>query len=190
MRVSRWWWLGALLVGCPRKVEVTNEAPPPTPASVLGCPEGTFEMTTPLSGMIELSCRRTESTGVRHGPALIRRGDGQLAERGAWADGRKTGHWWTWDAEGRLVRDGDWLDGEPSGWWMEYDTAGVVAAEGGMAHGDRAGLWVVREATGVWEQPYVDGALHGIAVERGPDGVILRERVYQQGRLVSQRELR
>jgi hypothetical protein len=88
------------------------------------------------------------------------------------------------------VRDGDWLDGEPSGWWMEYDTAGVVAAEGGMAHGDRAGLWVVREATGVWEQPYVDGALHGIAVERGPDGVILRERVYQQGRLVSQRELR
>ncbi len=188
MRVVRWWWLGALLVGCPRKVEVVSEPPPPP--SELGCPEGTFEMATPLSGMVELTCRKSDSVSVRHGPALIRRTDGQITERGAWADGLKTGHWWSWDSQGRLIRDGDWADGQPSGWWMEYATDGTVAAEGGMVAGKRSGLWVVRDETGEWEQGWVDGELHGTAVQRGPDGIVLRERVYVKGRLVSQRELR
>jgi uncharacterized protein len=84
---------------------------------------------------------------------------------------------------GTLVSEGSWARGKKEGAWTEADLLGPRAS-GGYVDGEREGRWTIelREG-GRLEVEYRAGLYHGVAVEYGPRGDLVRELSYEQARV-------
>ncbi|MCB9681898.1 MAG: hypothetical protein H6733_10535 [Alphaproteobacteria bacterium] len=191
----RWAWATLVVlaaVGCKRGRIEDIDRPPEEVPTQLGCLPGTIEMGATPPGGFDLWCARADATGsyVRHGPARAWWPDGRRRSVGFYANGLKTGHWWTWNGDGKLESEGDYLDDLPSGYWIHYRDDGVISEEGPMENGEREGLWVVWETgSSIPTQGlFVGGQREGTWIEYNADGKAVRERTFRRGREISRRD--
>jgi len=66
----------------------------------------------------------------------------QLAEKGHFKNGLKTGVWKKWFREGSLSEESRWSNGQPNGWYREYDQSKNIILEGKYRNGKKVSYWV------------------------------------------------
>ncbi len=66
----------------------------------------------------------------------------QVAEKGTFNKGLKTGLWNSWDAQGNLTLREKWKNGKRSGQQVTYDSINKIGSRGNYIHGKRSGKWI------------------------------------------------
>lgn len=182
-----------LATGCAKRAQVEELPEADTRPRVLDCPDGTLELGNAPPLGLEVWCARevVGSQPLRHGPSQAWYRNGRVAAEGAYAEGRRTGHWTYHREDGSLEKEGAWSEGTETGYWLHYNADGTLAEEGPMVDGGRHGAWVTYDPESGMpvEGTWVDGERDGVWVEHDAEGQPVRERVYRRGRLISQREL-
>lgn len=184
----------ALVVGCTPKT-APHPAAGPTPGSPeLHCPPGTQPNGFDPPDGIEVWCSLTRGDGkiVREGPSIAWHPSGVAkSSEGAWSDDVMTGEWSTFYPTGTVEQRGTYTNGRKDGMWTSFAVTGEKTAEGEFVGGLEQGQWTfwnidtLTRAEGV----YVLGKRDGVWLDYSPEGKALRERIYRDGRLISQREL-
>ncbi len=128
---------------------------------------------------------------VKDGPALEWHENGAIAASGAWADDLQTGEWIRYFPTGTPESRGTYVAGKKDGVFTTFAPGGEKVAEGPFVNGAEHGAWTFwnTETLVRTEGAYVLGDRDGVWRDYTPEGKATRERVYRDGRLVTQREL-
>lgn len=178
----------AILAGCPKQTEVQAAA-----SGAIDCPAGTKPAGKAPPDGFEAWCQRVTPTGevTREGPAMTWHPDGARASVGTYANNRKDGFWSTYYPDGSPQAEGSYEIGVQAGLWKEYHPGGALKAEGEYAGGKPNGYWTYWHANGQLQTAgdLVNGQKTGTWIEHDEQGKPKTERVYRDGRIVTQREL-
>lgn len=159
----------------------------------LQCPPGSMGVGTPPPEGTEVWCevRLTNGTLVREGPSIQWYANGRKRSEGAYVVDQRHGPWLYWFPTGGPEAQGTYASGVKEGTWTTYAAGGSRASEGQFVGGREHGIWTFWDESGErrTEGEFVLGARTGRWLDHGPDGTAVRERIYREGRLVSQREL-
>lgn len=179
-------------VGCKHPMLVDPVTPPTPVVAGLECSGDAWAMgASPPSGT-EAWCQVQLPSGrwLKQGPALEWHTNGALAVESAYQEGVLQGPFLAWYPDGTPSTRGSYLDGTHTGRWEWYYPNGSLSEEGTYVHGLKQGLWIQRSPNGERiEASYVSDQLHGLWTHFDMESVPLRQRVYQEGRLVSQQGL-
>ena len=111
-------------------------------------------------------------SGKEHGAYQVWYRDGGLSKDGTMLGGRADGPWREWAESGAPKVLGSWRAGVEHGSWLRLQEDGLVALElydRGQLVGPRR--IINAEGVSVLEETWVAGRLHGLAVERFPNGL-------------------
>lgn len=181
-----------LAAACPKKAGVEPAVKNLHPE--LQCPEETDEAGAPPPDGLEVWCQLPAVGGlgaVRQGPSITFHPNGQKAAMGEWRGGKQDGLWNTWYDDGQPQSEGTFLNGQKQGFWTEYHATGHRMSAGQMIDDVPDGEWTYwneqggKAVTGAW----VNGERQGEWYDYASDGVAVRVKIYQLGRMISQREL-
>lgn len=178
----------ALLAGCPKQT-ATEQAV----NAAIACPAGTQPAGKAPPEGFEAWCQRVAPTGevTREGPAITWHPDGTRASAGSYAVNRKSGFWSTYYPDGKPQAEGSYEVGVQVGLWKEYHPSGELKTEGEYAAGKPHGYWTYWHPNGqlLTAGDLVEGDKTGTWIEYDEQGKPKTERVYRNGRVLSQREL-
>ncbi|MBA2319811.1 MAG: hypothetical protein H0V89_01540 [Deltaproteobacteria bacterium] len=187
-------WLLLLATGCAKNPSTAGlEASGASPHPDLVCAPTTIPAGLAPPQGSEVWCQVALPTGTyqRQGPSIAWHANEQRSAEGGWSTGKRSGSWQFWYATGEVERTGTYVNGVEDGVWVSYHPNGERAAEGQMVDGKENGEWTY------WSE---DGATHtvgrwslglrdGTWVDYTPNETALREKVFRDGRMVSQKEL-
>ncbi len=183
---------GLLLTGCKKPIE-----PLPEPERVpvhpdLHCPEGTIDTgAAPPVGQ-EVWCQKQlpSMRYVRHGPSIAWHTNEQRQSTGDYHEGKPHGSWLYWYATSTPEKQGAYTKGLKNGVWTEFHITGDRKSEGEYVEDEEHGPWMywTEEKVRI-EGAFIMGQQDGVWLDYSTEDVAVRERVYRNGRLVSQREL-
>lgn len=88
----------------------------------------------------------------------------------------------SWTFEGELASKGTYTEGARTGEWTLRTSAGDLES-GSFERGQREGVWITTKSYSVVKTPYVRGARHGIETEEQRSTGKVTERAYVQGSL-------
>jgi hypothetical protein len=191
--VRSWVVVVAALAGCVKSSAAVLDAGPAKGHPDLVCPAGaSAEGYGPPVGR-ESWCMLTLPDGrlVREGAAIEWHDNGARKVSGNYAQGRKTGEWVTYHPTGTPEARGTYLNDKKDGVWTTWAPTGEKIAEGPYVDGVEHGAWTfwTVETLVRTEGNYVLGGRDGKWIDYSPEGKATRERIYREGRLLSQREL-
>ncbi len=127
---------------------------------------------------------------LKQGPALEWHHNGQPAVQTEYAEGVLHGPFLAWYPDGTPSTKGRYLEGAYTGRWEWYYPNGSLSEEGHYLLGLKEGLWIQRSPNGERvEASYLADELHGTWTHFDSEDVPTRQRMYQEGRLVSQQGL-
>lgn len=158
----------------------------------LQCPPGTWGAGDGPPNGVEVWCElRSPTDAVRQGPSIRWHDNGRREAEGSWSGGKPHGDWRYWHPNGAPKAQGTYAQGLREGVWTNYHPDGSRESEGTFVGGQEHGPWVFwdpatfRRTEGAFEL----GKRTGRWIDLDASGVAVRERLYQEGRLVNQREL-
>ncbi|HHO54404.1 MAG TPA: hypothetical protein ENK18_26915 [Deltaproteobacteria bacterium] len=182
-----------LLAGCGASSRARNDLATLPVHPDLQCPPGTLGAGTPPPKGTEVWCEMRLATGalVREGPSIQWHPNGRKRAEGSYVADQRHGPWLFWYPTGNPEAQGSYTSGVKEGAWTTYDASGSRTSEGLFIGGQEHGMWTFWDDAGArrTEGEFVLGARTGRWLDHGPDGIAVRERIYREGRLVSQREL-
>lgn len=187
-------WVVVLgLAACVRHVSNGVDSGPPKGHPDLQCPAGTSpEGYGPPVGR-SAWCLLTLPDGhrVKEGPAIEWHENGARKVTGQWSQDRQVGEWVTYHPTGTPESRGTWVAGKKDGVWTTWAPTGEKVGEGPYVDGVEHGAWVFWNVETLvrTEGNYVLGGRDGRWLDYSPEGKATRERIYRDGRLVTQREL-
>ena len=157
----------------------------------LGCLEGTKAVGTPPPMGTEVWCATTqEGNSYRNGAAIEWYNNEQRKSAGSYENGMKSGQWEFWYPHGVPQEQGTFVRGVKDGYWTEFNPSGGRSSEGQMVAGKEHGKWIYWQDDGSrTEGEWVLGQKTGKWIDFGTDDKPMRERIYRNGRMLSQREL-
>lgn len=180
------------LAGCPKTTAPVAVGPPQGHPD-LACPPGTVPAGFGPPNGIEAFCQkqRPDAVWVRQGPAIEWHTNEQRASEGSYVDGKRDGPWLFWYPTGSAEKQGTYSRGVEEGVWTEYHVNGDRKSEGQWVDGKQHGHWTFWNSDSLTrtEGNFVLGEKDGTWIDVGTDEQPIRERLYRQGRLISQREL-
>lgn len=122
--------------------------------------------------------------------------DGGRKSRTMWLAGKEHGNYQVWYRDGGLAKEGTMLAGRPDGPWREWTEGGAPKVLGTWAQGVEHGSWlrlqedgsvalelydrgllvgprrvITADGVSLLDETWVAGRLHGLVVERFPNGV-------------------
>lgn len=185
--------LGCLVVaGCGGKTPVVAPLPTNSVHPDLQCPPGTLGAGEGPPNGTQVWCELPSLTDpVKQGPSIGWHENGRKQAEGSWLAGERHGDWRYWHPNGRPEAQGTYAHGLREGLWTRYHPDGSRAAEGSFVGDQEHGAWTFWDATALTRTDgiYELGQRTGRWLDVDPAGVPVRERLYQEGRLVNQREL-
>lgn len=159
----------------------------------LRCEEGNLPVGRPPPLGLEGWCARIARNGtpIRNGPYVRWHDMLTVAERGQYTEGQRSGDWEAYDHEGNVRERGSFVADKEEGEWVTYFADGSVMEEGGMRAGERDGRWRFYAEEGHLEVDgtYAAGKRVGLWVDYDANGTAIRERSYEQGRMVRDERL-
>lgn len=96
------------------------------------------------------------SGDILHGPFIKSFANNNLAEKGSFDLGLKSGVWQSWYEDGKLKESITFKKGIRNGRFKKYNTAGTVITQGSYSDGQQSGRWI----TGKDTLQYKKGAIH------------------------------
>lgn len=193
-------WLlmvGLVLAACKKKVvEPTGPEPPRSIQHPdLQCQSGTIGAGNPPPAGLMVYCAIWKPDGslTKHGPAIEWHTPSRRKSKGEFLEGVMTGSWVVWHATGSPAEQGNYVAGSKDGTWESFHSDGTPAAMGDYIGGKEHGKWTYYSEDGKTrtDAQWVEGRREGTwLVYKIDDPEPLRERVYANGRLISQRVLR
>jgi len=159
----------------------------------LRCDEGNLPVGRPPPLGLEGWCARIARNGtpIRNGPYVRWHDMLTVAERGQYTEGQRSGDWEAYDHEGNVRERGSFVADKEEGEWVTYFADGSLMEEGGMRGGERDGRWRFYAEEGHLEVDgtYAAGKRVGLWVDYDAKGTAIRERSYEQGRMVRDERL-
>lgn len=186
--------LAALLAACAHTTGPQPAVGPTVGSPELQCPPGTQPNGYDPPDGLEVWCTLMRADGkiVREGPSITWHPSGVAkASEGSFSADTKNGVWTTFYPTGTPESRGEYVMGKKEGLWTTFAVTGEKTAEGPFVGGVEQGPWTfwntdtLTRAEGV----YVLGGRDGVWIDYSPEGKAVRERIYREGRLISQREL-
>lgn len=128
---------------------------------------------------------------VRDGPFVRWHDVANVAEVGHFTLGQRSGAWSAYDPEGMLREAGLFEHDLEQGLWTTYYPSGGIEERATFVDGELHGPWELFAPEGhvTVVGAYEHGRRTGVWLDLSLEGVPVRERLYEAGRLVQQREL-
>lgn len=187
-----------LSAGCKKKV--AEPTGPEMPRSVdhpdLKCMEGTIGAGSPPPAGLEVYCAKVlpDMKLLKHGMAIEWHTQTRRKARGQYLEGVKIGEWIVWHPTGSPMEQGNYVAGKRDGTWEMFHSDGSPASKGDYVGGKENGDWTywAEDGSTRTEAHWRDGQRDGtwLVYDVANDSEPRSERVYSNGRMVSQRELR
>jgi antitoxin component YwqK of YwqJK toxin-antitoxin module len=136
----------------------------------------------------QLNRKATYSNGQPDGSWEVFRADGTLAAKRSFKNGLRHGEWIAYDDTGKQpLREEHYVDNKMDGVWKVWYPSGKLKQQAGFKLGVQHGTTNQWNEDGekVIELPYVDGKLHGTALQVLQDGRRIQQQ-YNAGKLVPQ----
>ena len=182
-----------LLIGCSPKGASPLDAAAAASHPDLRCAPGTVAAgAAPPQGW-EAWCVKPLATGtsVREGPSIQWHTNEARKAEGSYVADKQHGPWLYWYPTGTPQMQGSFASGVREGVWTSYHADGERASEGLYVDGNEHGTWTYwnTETLTRTEGEYILGGRDGAWIDYSADDTGVRERIYRNNRLVSQREL-
>lgn len=192
--VARSWVVLVLLLGgCAKRSDAVVDAGPPKGHPDLQCPAGTAPegYGPPVGKSAWCVLALPDGRRVKEGPSMEWHDTGTRAVTGSWSNDRMSGEWVRYYPTGTPESRGAYLNGKKDGVWTTFAATGEKTAEGPFVDGVEHGNWTFWSTDTLTrtEGAYVLGNRDGRWLDYSPEGKPVRERIYRDGRLVTQREL-
>jgi antitoxin component YwqK of YwqJK toxin-antitoxin module len=186
-------WATLFLLACAKKAPEAPTAAGGPNYPDLKCATGTAPAGLAPPQGFEVWCQSVLPSGEpqREGPSIAWHPNEQRSAEGAWSVGRRTGTWQYWYPNGQLEKTGSYTNGVEDGVWVSYHENGQRMSEGQMIGGKESGAWSYWTEDG---QTRTDGQWRlglrdGVWTDFAPGDVPVREKIWRDGRLITQREL-
>jgi len=184
--------LCTIALGC-AKPATQSDLGPVSPHPDLQCPALSIPAGKAPPVGYEVWCHTQGEPGkwLREGPSIAWHSNAQRASEGLYAAGKRTGPWQIWYPTGQPKEQGSYVGGVKEGVWTSYHPDGTRSSEGEMVQGQQHGAWNYwspdgqSRTEGQWKLGEKDGVWH----ELDADDRKVSERVYRNGRLLTQKEL-
>jgi len=86
--------------------------------------------------------------GKANGAVTYFYASGKVMEKGAFANGEKTGEWLRWSEEGQKIAQAFYKEGKKDGLWLVWDINGIKRYEMNYAMGEKVGKWMMWDEKG------------------------------------------
>jgi len=184
--------VGLFALSCKPAVSVVPLPPPEPKFPELGCtPDGREQGEKPPNGT-KIWCEHMLPSGdwSLHGTLIEWHTTGQRGLETTYAWGVLHGHAQYWYPVGTLREAGHYEQGIQTGVWDSFHPNGLPLSSGTYIAGRQEGVWTYWDANGHREEgAFVRDQRNGPWLSFTADDIPTKERIYRNGRLVSQRGL-
>ncbi len=193
MRGVPYWLLVLGLVGCVKRGDAVVDAGPPKGHPDLQCPPGALPegYGPPTGTSVWCVLALPDGRRVKEGPTIEWHANGARSLDGRFAQDQRVGEWVTFHPTGTPETRGGYTANRKEGVWTTWAATGEKIAEGPFVNGVEHGGWTFWNTDTLTriEGSFVLGAKDGRWLDYSPEGKPTRERIFREGRLITQREL-